>query len=144
MLSAKHYLEQMGIEIWRCRDRLPSQQYYFYQLFSQEQCQALLLADVNLNNAAEQQLVEKIAAATNRKISGGVIENITEISLKEVPVVILLGQKIATQITVCNQACMTSYSAAELLQTPALKAETWRVLKRAIKIMDNYANTTNT
>ena len=132
----QHYLRLMGIDVWRLRATRTSSEYYRYNLLNSDHRQVgLLLADVVLANQAEQMLVEKIAQATKKQITGGLTTDNLAADKFAHCVVVLLGATVTQLFSHLFSDPIISYSPAELLGKPKLKAKTWDDLKKAIRLM---------
>ena len=136
--SKNGYLKLMGIDVWRVRT-FPSVDYYCYSLCNlQNRVVGVLLADAIVRNDAENQLVEKIAKATRKQVSGGLRPGfLNQNDFKEC-VIILLGYRVAQLFSHFDPSRMiVSYSPAELLRDATLKSKTWDVLKEAMRLMES-------
>lgn len=141
----KRYLQAMGVERWRLRAPDAVRAYYCYTFFnSNQQPVGLLMADVTVQDKVELDLAEAIVKATRLKVVEGLQPAETA------NVLILLGPKVIdfffqNGATVDelrgkvhkleNYSTVVSYSPAQLLANKSLKAETWRDLKVAMKLM---------
>ncbi|WP_241538089.1 hypothetical protein [Coxiella-like endosymbiont] len=134
----RHYLQLMGIDVWRLRT-LVSFKYYRYDLLDSQNRQAgVLLADAVLLNEAEAQLVKKIAQATKKQVKGGLQTAPWEWweSSKLLECIILLGSRVPYLIHSTQQLqIIRSHAPVDLLRNTALKVQTWNDLKTAIKLM---------
>ena len=130
-------LQLMGIDVWRFRTVTYLYKYYRYDLLNlQNRHVGTLLADAILQNEAEIQLVEKIVKATKKQVKGGLQSGFLE-SSELGKCIILLGSQVTHLINSPEQLqIIKSYSPADLLQNPALKAQTWNDLKIAIHLME--------
>jgi DNA polymerase III psi subunit len=140
-----HYLKMMGITEWRLRESQPLPYGYYYELMSDLSQKNYLLADFDPQNAEQEHiLLSNILKALKMQIHGG------DVALADLALqfnadarIILLGNKV-TDFVVKNyldgplkkgiqqisQHCvLVTYSLAELIVTPNLKAEVWRDLK---------------
>ena len=134
--SQNSYLKLMGIDIWRVHT-FRSVDYYCYSLCNlRNRIIGILLADAIVRNDAENQLVEKIAKATGKKVSEGLrLGLLNQNDLKEC-IVILLGSRIARLFSHFDHSrIIISYAPAELLRDEKLKVKTWNALKEAMQLM---------
>lgn len=135
-LSQNSYLKLMGIDVWRVQT-FHSVGYYCYSLCNlQNRMVGVLLADAIMRNDAENELVEKIAKATRKKVSRGLkLGLLNQNDLKEC-IIILLGSRITQLFSHFDSLrTITSYAPAELLHDAKLKVKTWRALKEAMRLM---------
>lgn len=132
------YLQTIGILQWRLRGEKPVI-FYRYEFYAEGQTQpiGLMLADARLCNEAEQQLVEAIAKAVKKKFIGKPVTELNLASLAHTGVIILLGKTVAALATekLAGHQQIISYSPAELLANPNLKAKTWEQIKKAMQMM---------
>ena len=131
------YLKLMGIDVWRVRT-FHSVDYYCYSLCnSKNRVVGVLLADAIVRNDAENELVEKIAKATRKQVSGGLrLRLLNQKDFKEC-VIILLGSRIAQLFSHFDPSrTIVSYAPAELLRDAKLKVKTWNTLKEAMRLME--------
>lgn len=63
-----HYLQLMGIDVWRLRTPVSNHYYHYDLLDTQDRQVGVLLADAVLKDEKESQLVEKIAKATKNRL----------------------------------------------------------------------------
>lgn len=137
--SRNDYLKLMGIDVWRVRT-FHSIDYYCYSLCNlQNRVVGVLLADAIVRDNAESQLVEKIAKATKKKVSGRSefkLRLLNQNEFKEC-VIILLGSRVTQLFSHFNPSrTIVSYAPAELLRDTTLKVKTWDALKEAIRLME--------
>lgn len=137
-MNSSDYLQIMGISQWRLR-AITAAIYYRYAFYEDGGSQpiAYLLADATLANAAEQQLVEAIAKAIKKKFIGEQVTDFNFTDFTPTRVMILLGEQVIKIITPAmgNHPVVRSYSPADLLANPSLKAKTWEEIQKAMKIM---------
>jgi hypothetical protein len=131
------YLQMMGISTWRLR-AVNAANYYCYQFYNDEELQPIgLMLAVNLVNDAEKQLVDAIAKAVKKRFVSECVATLNFADFTQIRVVILLGEQLAETVTasVGELPIIVSYSPAELLANPNLKAKTWEEIKKAIRMM---------
>ncbi|WP_267256608.1 uracil-DNA glycosylase family protein [Coxiella endosymbiont of Ornithodoros maritimus] len=136
-MNMNHYLQLMGIDVWRLRTPVSNHYYHYDLLDTQDRQVGVLLADAVLKDEKESQLVEKIAKATKKQIRGGLREGAPNSEKLEKSVIILLGNHVTQSFSQVNfPQIITSYSPAELLRDGDLKPKTWDALKKAIRLME--------
>jgi len=152
MSAISDYLQIMGIPVWRLRTGVPAKPItptpcYYYEFYNDTQKQpiCLLFADAKLAEdsiSAEKQLVNAIAKSIQKKFSEKLSDDaVTEIksgALIHTRVIILLGERVSTVIRSLIGQCpvVVSYSPAEILANEKLKANVWKEIKTAIKIIE--------
>lgn len=135
-ISQNSYLKLMGIDVWRAQT-FHSVSYYCYNLCNlQNRLIGVLLADAIVRDDAENELVEKIAKATRKKVSRGLrLGLLNQNDLKKC-IIILLGSRITQLFSHFDSSRkIISYAPAELLRDPKLKVKTWNALKEAMRLM---------
>lgn len=139
MNHSSDYLSAMGIMQWRLRGAVKSPAFCRYEFYNDSSAQpvALLLAEMSLENETEEQLVAAIAKAIKKNFSSEKISKFDLQNFTSTRVVILLGKQVATLAVPLLGAHphIISYSPAELLTNPQLKAKTWEEIKKAIQMM---------
>ncbi len=136
MNSEINYLKAMGILQWRLRGVKAAFYCYAFYAEAQEQPVSYLLADVG-DASAEQALVLAIAKAVQKKFVGECVQALNFSDLLQTRVLILLGERVKKVVTTVmgSHPMVVSYSPAELLANPRLKAKTWEAIKKAIQLM---------
>ena len=137
-----HYLQAMGIEVWRLRAQ-PRLAYYFFTLMNvQQQPVGLLFADAILHTEEEHTLVEAIVRAMKMPVEGGLTHGQSHRKgpYETIKVIILLGKCTSKHIDIKNNfhedcTVIQSYSPAELLANHQLKAATWKDVQVAMQLM---------
>lgn len=136
MTSSESYLELLGIPVWRLRVEKPLA-CYRYEFYDDTGSQpvGLLFADASPGDAAEKQLVEAIVKATKKRAVGSVENEIKLGDITQARVIVLLGNEVAKKLQAGQCPLIQSYSPAELLANPSLKAAAWESLKKAMQMM---------
>ncbi|AAO90334.1 hypothetical protein [Coxiella burnetii] len=136
-MNMNHYLQLMGIDVWRLRTPVSNHYYHYDLLDTQDRQVGVLLADAVLKDEKESQLVEKIAKATKKQIRGGLKEGRPNPEKLGQCVIILLGNRVTQSFSQVNfPQIITSHSPAELLRDGDLKPKTWNALKKAMQLME--------
>ena len=175
-MIAHEYLQAMGIDVWQRRysdmtapaedlGLAPTQElsevtgqavcpsYCFALENTAGQPVALLIADASADslNKAEQSLVEAIAAATKKTVTGGYRSDVILAQLiKPKQVIVLLGDQVARTVIppgfsvdsyrgkwLDYEGCavIVTHGLAAMLKDKSIKAAVWHDLKQAIQKM---------
>lgn len=129
-----HYLQLIGIDVWRLRTPIANYYYHYDLLDVKSRPVGVLLADAILKNAKESQLVEKIAKATKKQVRGRLMLGVPNPNELFQGVIILLGNRVA-QLFTNDAQVIRSYAPVKLMYDDNLKFETWDALKKAMWLM---------
>jgi len=143
-----HYLQTMGIEVWRLRSHQVLPAYYSFTLtHAGYQPVGLLLADAVEHSEEERQLAMAMAKATRLQVSEVDVPDLDNLD-ERIQVLLLLGKAMShrfldgdleklhgTVHRLNHRSVIVSYSLSQLLADPALKAAAWKDLQCAMKAM---------
>ena len=129
------YLTNMGIERWTLRSAIPSTlpAGYAYELWHQQQRIGILFAAAAHEDAAIEQLLTKMIVAIRCQPQGGWYSQQPDYrDLEDLRFIITLGDDFEVRENVQH---IHSYSPAQLLAQPSLKAETWKSLQAVFTLL---------
>lgn len=140
-----HYLKMMDITEWRLKASQPVLSGYYYELTSDLPQKNYLLADLDSQNEAQEQtLLSNITKALNFQMKGGsfALNNLV-LQFDTTARIIVMGKNVHEWVKknlnselkkgiqkLSTQIILVTYSPAELLASPSLKAEVWRDLQQ--------------
>ena len=138
-----YYLESMGIKQWVLRGQgtvvdAAVCSHWVFELQQAERMGILLAScDLDLNRRQqEQQLAHSIIKAIRFSFKEHYCETVMDIEGQQASFVILMGAKVsrayAELIAQQNGVLIETHALAQLIDNPALKAETWQALQQVL------------